>query len=223
MHPNISTQPILENDLAELIEFDKMHLCQVMANIGVPADELTIPLTLGELEEAYKHKDQIEWIIVNETTKAGYFWFAKKSDCLFLVGGALTQEFYGLGIAEYVLKLAEDRAKKLDLIICRLAVIPMNGRAIKCYLKQGYYIVKYAAAFFGPEHPNTFRLIMEKHLSEPIKTQSKDMVEVICSDKEQLKKLIDNGFVGVEFIHTKNTAAQHSIIFKSALPKALIK
>ncbi len=90
----------------------------------------------------------------------------------------------------------------------------MNGRAIKCYLNYGYHIVQYVTAVWGPKYPNTFRFIMEKSLSDtPAKVSSPDTIEIICTDKEKIKRVIDSGYLGVELVRRENNA-NNSIIFK---------
>jgi GNAT superfamily N-acetyltransferase len=214
MSLKISTKPVLKNEFLELIEFDKIHFYQSMKNMGLPHDILPPFFTEIDVEKSHYRGDQIEWILVNDDIKAGYFWFEIKLDCLFIVGIAIQREFYGLGIGQYILKLAEKKARDANLTLCRLLVIPMNGRAIKCYLNYGYHIVQYVTAAWGPKYPNTFRLIMEKSLSNtPTKVSSPDTIEIICTDKEKIKRVIDSGYLGDELVRQENNA-NNSIIFK---------
>lgn len=210
----ISTKPILKNEFPELIEFDKIHFLQYMKTAGLNQDELPPLFTEVDIEKDYDRGDQIEWIIVNDHIKGGYFWFEIKSDCLFIVGVAIQQAFYGLGMAQYVLELAEKKARYANLTLCRLVVIPMNGRAIKCYLDNGYRIVKFVSAFWGSQYPNTSRFIMEKSLSDiPAKVSLTDTIEIICTDKKNIQKVLDSGYIGVQLIRGKNNA-DNRIIFK---------
>jgi ribosomal protein S18 acetylase RimI-like enzyme len=211
----ISTKPILKNEFSELIEFDKIHFFQYMKNAGLHQDELPPLFTEVDIEKSYDRGDQIEWILVNDHTKGGYFWFEVKPDCLFIVGIAIQQAFYGVGMAQYVLELAEKKARDAaNLTLCRLVVIPLNGRAIKCYLNNGYRIVKFVSAFWGPQYPNTSRFIMEKSLSGiPVKVSLTDTIEIVCTDKENIQKVIDSGYIGIQLVRGKNNA-DNRIIFK---------
>ena len=200
----IKTEPITYNDFVKLIEFDNIHYINMMKKLGIPDQQLAPPLSLIELDDAYRRKDILEWIY-SDGDFAGYFWFEKKLDGLYIAAIAILQNFHGRGLGQYILNLAESKAKENHLCLCRLSVIPLNGRALNAYFKQGYKITACAPAFFGAQYPDTFRLIMEKNLSaseaEKVVT---DSVVISCSDYERLKNATDDGYVGVRLIRAEN-------------------
>ena len=214
-----STKSILKSEFLELIEFDKIHFYQAMKDINLPDDVLPPFFTEVDIKKGSSRGDLIEWIIVNDHIKCGYLWFEVKLDCLFIVGVLIQQEFHGLGIAQYILELAEKKARAANLNLCRLAVIPMNRRAIKCYLNEGYRIVGYVSAIWGPKYPNTSRFIMEKSLaSEPAEVSFIDTIEIVCTDKEKVKKIIDSGYIGAGLVRGKNNTDNRIVFKKRMLP-----
>lgn len=195
----------------ELIQFDQAYLRHYLVEIGIAADNLPFIFSREEIAEGLSQGDQIEWLIVDDKVKAGYFWFQKRKDCLFINGIALKPEFYGKGLAQYALRIAEQNALSAQLKYCRLAVTPINSRALKCYFKAGYCVMQYVSAYFGSEHPNTFRLIMVKSLdSELLLTSGYKNLEISCEDQTGQKEAIDKGYVGIGIIHSNS---EYKIIF----------
>ncbi|CDZ77251.1 hypothetical protein BN59_01533 [Legionella massiliensis] len=200
----IETQTIKPKDFPLLIEFDRIHLIEVMSELGIEASRCPPVLTNDELLSAYNKQDILLWLLVNKEI-VGYLWREKRPNCLFGMGAAIKKEFYGLGLSEYFIKLTEQIAKEHALQYCQLAVIPQNGRVISTYMKHGYKIVKTVPAYLGAEYPDTFRCIMEKNLSETtsnLKTVNRCTVSAL--DDEQLTQLTNNGYVGTCFIKGTN-------------------
>lgn len=198
---HIKLRPLVSEEIDELIHFDQIYLRQVMAQTGIPADNLPPILSREEIEEGLSQMDQIEWIMIDDQSKAGYFWFQKRSDCLFINGIALKPEFYGMGLAQYALGVAEQNALAAQLKDCKLAVIPVNSRALKCYFKAGYRVVQYISSYFGPKHPNTFRLIMVKFLdNQNLPTFGHENLEILCADQIGQKESLDSGYIGIDLI-----------------------
>lgn len=109
----ITTRHVCEDELSELIIFDNRYFQTIMIEeMNIPPDEVPPALTYQELKESHDNGDDIEWIYFNNEL-AGYFWFEYKRDCLFISGLAVKENFYGVGICEYVLNLVPQRAKKI--------------------------------------------------------------------------------------------------------------
>ncbi len=210
------TQPIARNELPKLITFDNEHIQNVMLEYGVPINQLAPTLTEAELETAYRRNDELAWIYINDHDEiAGYCWFEPKADSLYLAGIAIRREFFGRGICQHILNYAEQVAQERGLLKCSLAVIPLNGRAIKAYLKHGYQIVRCVPAFFGIEHPDTLRFVMEKHfILSQVKRRIISKRTIVCTDTQQLQKAIDSGYVGIGIVQPQNNNNfENKIIF----------
>lgn len=200
----IETQTITPSDFSYLIEFDRIHLINVMKELGVKTSRCPPVLTNDELLFAYNKKDILLWLLVNKEI-AGYIWREKRPNCLFGMGAAIKKEFYGLGLSQYFINLTEQIAREHSLQYCQLAVIPQNGRVITAYMKHGYKIVKTVSAYIGPKYPDTFRCIMEKNLSETlsnVKILNRCAVSVF--DDEQLTQLTKDSYIGTCFIKEAN-------------------
>jgi ribosomal protein S18 acetylase RimI-like enzyme len=198
----IATRPICKNEFSSLIEFDDIYLQKSMNEAGVPLLQLAPSLTIHELEDAYKRKDVLAWVLIDNDV-VGYFWFEKKSNSLYISGIAIKKEFQGYGIVQYILKLAEEHAMKNYLSKCTLSVHPLNGPAINVYLKHNYIVVNAISSFFGLNYPDSFRLILEKALTCKIQYSDKSY-EVLCNDNDGLNNAINNGYVGISLIRSDN-------------------
>src|SRR5579864_7890051 len=99
---NIDLRPLQLDELDHLIEFDRINLCDIMREIGVPETKCTPSITQAELLEALNRGDILSWIFVDDQL-AGYIWGEKRADCLFGTGAALKKEFYGLGLIDYLI------------------------------------------------------------------------------------------------------------------------
>jgi hypothetical protein len=80
--------PIQLTELQDLIEFDKIHLVDVMEEIGIEKHQISPILTLNELLTAYKKQDILSWLYVNNEL-AGYMWREKHMNYLFGAGVTL--------------------------------------------------------------------------------------------------------------------------------------
>lgn len=219
---NIELRPLQIDELDRLIEFDKINLCDIMREIGVPENKCTPSITQAELLAAMDRGDILSWIFVDDQL-AGYIWGEKQADCLFGAGAALMKEFYGLGLIDYLIVNGEKLARELSLSICRLAVVPMNGRVINAHLRHGYQVVGYVDAFWGPDRPDTFRCIMEKNLDRSeVRKEVLDRCETRCTDEDKLRELFDKGYVGVGYHRASNgNAAENKILLELHAPVIL--
>ncbi len=198
----IKSRPIEFHELSDLIEFDKIHLVDVMKNLGIAKSKCPPMLEYAEIAAAYHRGDILLWLLVDEHL-AGYLWRIKQPDCLFSAGAAIKKEFYGLGLSRYIIDLTEKIAKKAGLTVSRVAVIPENGRAVNAFMKRGYQITAYTSAYFGSQYPNTFRCLMQKNFSENMdKKIVTDSCEVLCSDEKSIKQMIDAGYIGTSLIRS---------------------
>lgn len=212
----IQSKSITKNDILKTIEFDKYYLINAMKEMDIPSVQLPPSLTKEELESALLRKDILRWLYVNNEL-VGYYWFEKKQDCIYIAGFAIKKNFQGIGLSKYVLKLAEKTAIKNQVNFCRLAAIPLNGRAVNAYLKHGYRITSCIEGFFGENYPDSFRFIMELNVHN--KDNANDLThahEVLCSDYERLKNLTDQGYIGFHLIQAKNNSNfKNTICFKT--------
>jgi hypothetical protein len=211
----ITSRPIETHELYDLIEFDKVYLVEVMRNIGIAESKCPPALEYAEVFTAYQRGDIMLWLLVDGNL-AGYLWRIKQPDCLFSAGAAIKKEFYGLGLNRYIIDLTEKIAKEAGLTVSRIAVIPENGRAINAFMKQNYQIISYISAYFGPQYPNTFRLIMQKNFTEnKIKKVVIDSHEVFCTDEQSLKEMIDSGYLGTRLIRSSDKdSSKNKILFE---------
>lgn len=195
----IETKDINVNEIDELINYDEIHLQNVMKEGGLANDELAPPLTRDEIFNALHRRDYLKWIFF-EDQLAGYFWFEIKPDSFYVNAIAIDRIFQGKGIAQYILNLVDSLSKK-HLLNSRLSVSPKNGRALNIYLKSGYKIVDAVSSLFGPEFPATFRVIMEKNQtkSETI-GKIKDEINVACDNYETIKEILSLGYQGIQLI-----------------------
>jgi ribosomal protein S18 acetylase RimI-like enzyme len=203
-----TTRPIQPREFNQLIAFDQKALIE---DTGISHDYGPPPLTVEELEHAHKY-NILEWVVVHDVL-AGYFWLENRNDHFFISGLAVMPEHYGSGLAQMILHLVDEKAKTLGLNIIKLAVMPENGRAINAYFKFGYQITAYNPDYFGSQYPNKFRLIMEKRLDLPPPNLLADRCEIVCTNREAHKKVIDNGYVGIG-IKRGDEAFNHFIIFR---------
>lgn len=209
----ITYQAIKIDEISALIDFDNLYLRDALAKMGIPMQQLPPSLLVDEVKTALDRNDDIQWIMVDKKL-AGYVWFQKKLDCIDISGVALHPDFQGMGLLPQILDAAEQKAHNARLSLCKLAVIPLNGRAIRAYLKHGYKITQCVEGFFGPEHPESFRFIMEKNLSENKNENFSEGYEIICSDYQGLKKATDNSYIGIRIIRSENSAnAENKISF----------
>lgn len=209
-----SARPIKLNELDDLIEFDKIHLLDVMKKIGIPEHKCSLPFNSNDLLAARNRGDILLWIFLDENL-AGYMWREKRADCLFGLGLAIKQEFYGLGLCQYAINLTEKMAKEAGLASCQLAVIPENGRVISAYLKQGYKIIKCIRSYAETHYLGAFRCIMEKSLRKSVDRYTVlDRIEVLCVDEEQLMQLTTQGYVGVAYKKSSEHCAKNKIVFE---------
>lgn len=211
----IRTQPVASNEHSKLIDFDNNYLINVMKEMGISDTQLPPSLEPDELEKAFLRKDTLEWIFVNDVL-AGYFWFEKKIDHIYISGFAIKHGFQGIGLCQYVLNKAKKIAEINHLNFCRLAVIPLNGRAINAYLKCGYKITSCIPKYFGEDYPDSFRFIMEYDLSKKNMTYISTFGrEVSCIDHEGLKNATDLRYAGVRIIRTgSNSNSDNYILFE---------
>lgn len=143
-------------------------------------------------------------------------WREKHQDYLFGAGAAIKPEFYGIGLSDYMIHSTEQIAKKIGLTVCKLAVIPANGRVINTYMRHGYLITEYFTVQVGEGYPDRFRCIMKKNLQvSPQKKILLDCCEVSCMDEAKLAEIITQGYVGVRFIKiSENNLSENKIIFE---------
>lgn len=208
----IKSRPVELHELPDLIEFDRLHLVDVMKSLGIAESKCPPVLEYAEVAAAYHRGDIFLWLLVDENL-AGYMWRVKQPDCLFSAGAVIKKEFYGLGLSRHIIDLTEKIAKEAGLTASRIAVIPENGRAVNAFMKQGYRITAYTSAYFGLQYPDTFRCIMQKNFSE---NSDKEIVidsrEILCSDKKGLKQTIDSGYIGTYFIRSADKDSSKSKI-----------
>ncbi|MBS0350873.1 MAG: GNAT family N-acetyltransferase [Proteobacteria bacterium] len=121
---NITTKSISKNEFLELIEFDKIHFYQSMEKLNLPVAMLPPLYKEEDIARGYNQGDQIDWVMVNGHIKAGYLWFKMELNYLFIEAIVLQEQFCGLGIGQYILELAEKKAKQANLELCRLVVMP---------------------------------------------------------------------------------------------------
>lgn len=210
----ISTKSATQNDLQEIIDFDNRYLIDVFIEQKIPKEQLPPSLTIKDLENAISRDDVLEWLFVDNDL-AGYYWFERKPDHLYIAGLALKPQFQGKGLVQWILHAAEAKAKEQQLSSCRLLAIPLNGRAVNAYLKYGYKIIDCKfAPFFGPQYKSSYRFIMEKELlkKNAIFTNSR---EVVCTDYKLMRNLTEEGYVGVGLIRAENHDDQYNnIVFQ---------
>ncbi|MEO8401725.1 MAG: GNAT family N-acetyltransferase [Gammaproteobacteria bacterium] len=199
----ITYRPLAISEIPDLIDFDNVYLKDVMENMGIPHQQLPPSLTIDEVKESLAKKNDVEWIFFNDVL-AGYLWLEKQNDCIYIAGVAIKPKFYGIGLIQNVLNTAEQKAKKNNLPACRLAAIPINGRAVNAYLKYGYKIISCVEALFGVEYPESFRFIMEKSLLSKGTGPFTEEYEICCSDYKKLKQATDNAYIGIRLIGSKN-------------------
>ncbi len=211
----ILTKSISKNDFNDIVDFDNQYLINVFIELGIPKEQLPPSWTINELDQAILRGDVLEWIFVGNEL-AGYYWFELKPDHLYIAGLALKPQFRGIGLVQWILHSADAKVKEQQLNSCKLLVIPLNGRAVNAYLKYGYKIIACKfESFFGPEHPKSYRFIMEKNLLLKESEVVIDSLEIVCTDYELMRDLTEKGYVGVEIIRSyhKNDR-ENKIIFK---------
>lgn len=208
----IKSRPIEFHELPDLIEFDRLHLVDVMKNLGIAESKCPPALEYNEIATAHHRGDILLWLLVDNQL-VGYLWRIKQPDCLFSAGAAIKKEFYGLGLSRYIIELTEQIAKEAGLAVSRIAVIPENGRAVNAFMKHGYQITAYTSAYFGSQYPNTFRCIMQKNFCENTNKEIViDSCEVFCSDEKNIKKMIDAGYIGTYLIRSTDKNLSHNKI-----------
>ncbi|MCC2624131.1 MAG: hypothetical protein K0R14_4 [Burkholderiales bacterium] len=199
-------------DIDDLIIFDKIYLIDRMRQIGIKSAKCSSVLSRKELLAALNRNDFLYWLYADNAL-AGYMWRIKQGNCLFGAGAAIKPEFYGKGLSYFIIDFTEALAKKLGLNICKLMVMPENGRVISAYMKHGYTIVNCISACNGPAFPETFRCILEKNIeSNNFDRIILDRQEVLCADEPRLKMLTDKSYVGVEFIKNDEDFTKNKIV-----------
>jgi ribosomal protein S18 acetylase RimI-like enzyme len=213
---DIRIVPINPGELQKLIAFDNQYFINMLKEQGVSAKDRPAEFTVDELEKAFYRKDILNWVFNNDEL-AGYFWFELKSDHLYIPGIVIKENFYGKGIGQYVLDLAEEQAKETNLSLCKLAVIPLNGRALNLYFKQGYKITYCLSNFSGSENPGSFHLIMEKNLLgiNQVNTIS-ERLTIICTDYNKLEAVLENGYIGTSISSQSDNNFENKIGFEKA-------
>ncbi len=210
----IAYQSVLTSQIPALIDFDRLYLHNAMKKMGIPDQQLPPLLSINELEIALNKNDHLQWIFVNDAL-AGYIWIEKKVDCIYIAGVAIKPEFHGQGLIQVILRIAEQIANENNLSICRLAAIPLNGRAVNAYLKFGYQITTCVEAFFGNKYPDSFRFILEKNLLDNETQVYSEQCEIYCYENKKLKNATDNGYKGLSLITSeKFDNIKNKILFK---------
>ncbi len=209
------SKSVSKNELNDVIDFDNQYLMNALTELGISKEHLPPSLTLHDLDQALSRKDALNWIFVDNNV-AGYYWFELKPSHLYISGLAIKPNFQGMGLIQWILRLADEKAKEHTLNSCRLIVIPLNGRAVSAYLKDGYQIIQCAlASHFGAEYPDSYRFIMEKNLLSKEPGTATDSREVICTEYEKMKDLTDQGYVGIQLIRSPNqNDNENKIVFK---------
>jgi ribosomal protein S18 acetylase RimI-like enzyme len=196
----ITTKPISHSKLSQLIDFDTTYLLSLMKEIEIPEQQLPLPLSLDSLEKSLDTHDILEWIFLDHHL-AGYFWLEYKIDYLYIAGLVIKTDFHGQDLCQYALKCAEEKALEHGFNTCKLAVIPLNGRALNAYLKYGYKITECIPSFFGHEHPESVRFIMTKNLLPSDTTPNDDAGYALgCIEYEKIKEATQKGDLGVRLL-----------------------
>jgi ribosomal protein S18 acetylase RimI-like enzyme len=211
----IFTKSVSKSDLKDIVDFDNRYLIDVFIELEIPKEQLPPSLTINDLNQAISRCDVLEWIFYDRDL-AGYYWFELKPDHLYIAGLAIKPNFQGMGLVQWILKTAEEKAKEHQLKSCKHLAIPLNGRAVNAYLKYGYKITACKlASYFGPEYPNSYRFIMEKNLLSKEHDVPIDSQEIVCIDYELMENLTEQGYVGVQLIRADNqNDKENKIIFK---------
>lgn len=199
----IQIQPILPEEFPTLINFDNTYFRELIKGISLPISAMPVSFTLEELAAAFQNNNPLAWIFINKEP-VGYFWFEPQISALHISGLVIKPNFYGLGISQYILDLAEKIAKEQFLKCCRLKVMPLNGRAVHAYLKCGYQITNYSDCVYDSHHLVSLRFIMEKAFTKRETNFLIDECEINCSDYEKLKDIIDRKYVGTGLIRASN-------------------
>lgn len=208
--PIITTSPVLYSHFSRLIELDRKVMSE---ETSMPANQAPPVLTYAELDKSLSSGDCIEWLYYGKEL-AGYYWFERKPDHLYIAGIVIRKPFQGLGLSRHVLTIADKKAQEWQLSPCRLTVSPLNGPALSAYFKHQYRIIQSVPSFFGPTHPNLFRFIMEKNPHAPQEILNEEL-QILCSDFTTLKKVTDEKYSGIGLIRSeKGRNDQTKIIFQ---------
>ena len=120
------------------------------------------PLTRHEIEIALQRGDEIYWLVASHQNRIGYYWIEFQEDSVYLASIVIASHARGQGLSHVVMNWIEETARNKGYSVCTLAVDPTNSRAISLYEKHGYSVIEKRPAYFGPQYPNTVRLIMSK-------------------------------------------------------------
>jgi ribosomal protein S18 acetylase RimI-like enzyme len=154
----VARMPIERNDLSSLLEFD-------LNGIFSQSPHAPPPLTQQEIETSLQRGDEIYWLVDSFQNRIGYYWVELQGDSVYLASIVVAAHARGQGLSHVVMNWIEEAARNKGYSICTLAVDPTNSRAISLYEKHGYNVTEKRTAYFGPQYPNTLRLIMSKKVS----------------------------------------------------------
>lgn len=205
------SRSLMTDELLRVVEFDNMAMFDIN---DTPLDHRPPPLTLDELQAAFRRGDIFGGIFDTQKEWIAYYWFEPREQELYVSSMAIAPDYRDKGISQQILALADVEARRRGLSRCILSVDPFNGRGISAYFKNGYRIVGYRTAYFGQEYLNTDRFLMEKQLDGK-SSLGNEVVEVECDDVATLNEVLSNGFIGESLIRSEDrNDRKNKIVFR---------
>lgn len=201
----VIVQELDYSDFVSLIELDKLCMFDVPT---APPDHAPPQLTIDELEAAKRNGDIFKGIFSpGETQLVGYCWFSPRQSDLYFASGAVHPNFRGQNIPLLFKEITDKIAIEKGLARVTGSVDPLNGQSISGGFKQGFVITGFAKAYFGEQYPSTERLLLERTVEEELnirKYQAGEQQLILCGDSEGLLQAIQEGFVGISLIRSRD-------------------
>ena len=201
---------IRKDYLKEFIDFDNKVFFE---EADFPTEQAPPPLKIADMEQALNRGDNIFGLFNKDDKLVAYYWleFRSKENLLYIGTIAIQKDYHGKGVGEKIFEIIEGIACENKFQRLALAVDPLNGRAVRFYLKYGYLITDFKRAYFGEESPNTHRLWMEKSLDR-IYSFGEMEERVYCVDNNAIEKAINDGLTGVRLERDLNNDNHKNLI-----------
>ena len=149
------------------------------------------------MERALSRGDSIFGLFDKDNKLAAYYWLEFKEKLLYLGTIAIQKDYYGKSIGEKIMAMIDKTAVENKFNKIALTVDPLNGRAVRFYLKHNYLITGFKRAYFGNESPNAHRLWMEKSMDQIYDFENTEK-KIYCADNEATEKAVNDGFIAVK-------------------------
>ena len=176
-----------------------------------PSDHAPPMWTVEEFT-SYLQKGEIAIGIYDNASLVAFYIFLPKKTSLYITEIGVHPNYRGKGIGRYILKKIQKEGEKRGLFKYCLTVDPYNGPALKLYLKNNFVVTDFKRDYFGPDHPNTHRFLLEKFPSVKKEISSPPKKIKVCQF-EKIEKACAEGFFGTALIRSDDKNPKQNLIF----------